>query len=108
MYSFPQLIKKIREEADLTQQEFADALGVSVTLISMVESGQREVSKKLVRQIAEKLKVHPSSITPFLFSNGLLVATDLPPMEKKLIEWGEQLQSHLIKEKAKLLKKYAT
>lgn len=106
MYSFPELIRKIRESADMTQVEFAKALDVSTVLITMVETGQKEVSKKLLRRIAERLDVHPSSITPFLFADEKLKG-NISPVERRFIQWGEQLQDHLIKDRAKLLKKYA-
>ena len=107
MYTFPELIKKIRDEAGLTQAEFAKALGVSAVLIAMVETGQKEVSKNLLIKIAEGLKVHPSSITPFLFSNKNESKDSLSEIEGKFIKWGEKLQEHLIKNRAKLLKQYA-
>ncbi|MFH2004839.1 MAG: helix-turn-helix domain-containing protein [Bacteroidota bacterium] len=107
MYSFPELIKKIRNEAGLTQTEFAKALGVSAVLIAMVETGQKEVSKNLLVKIAEQLNVHPFSITPFLFIDTEKLSNNPPAMEKKIIEWGEKMQTHLIKDRAKLLKKYA-
>jgi transcriptional regulator with XRE-family HTH domain len=107
MYTFPQLIKKIRKEADMTQEEFAQALDVSTILIAMVEGGQREVSKNLLRQLADRLSVHPSSITPFLFADEKLGKNNLSQVEKKFIKLGEQLQDYLIKNRAKLLKKYA-
>ena len=105
MYSFPELIKKIRESADLTQAEFAGVLGVSTVLIAMVETGQKDVSKNLIRRIADLLNVHPSSITPFLFSDEKTTGR-LSPIEKNLIKLGEKLQDHLIKNKAKLLRQY--
>jgi transcriptional regulator with XRE-family HTH domain len=105
MYSFPELIKKIRETAGMTQADFARALGVSAVLIAMVETGQKEVSKNLLRKIAERLDVHPSSITPFLFSDEK--KDTLSSVEKKFIQLGEQLQEHLIKDRAKLLKNHA-
>ena len=107
MYSFPDLIKKIIDEAGLTQAEFAKALGVSATLIAMVETGQKEVSKNLLIKIAELLNVHPSSITPFLFINREKFSKNPSSIEKKFVEWGEKMQTHLIKDRAKLLKKYA-
>ena len=55
MYSFPELIKKIRSEANMTQADFAKAIDVSPVLIAMVESGQKEVSKKLILKLAKKL-----------------------------------------------------
>jgi len=107
MYTFPDLIKKIRDEAGLTQAEFAKALGVSAVLIAMVETGQKEVSKNLLIKIAELLNVHPSSITPFLFIDREKFSKDPSVIDKKFIEWGEKMQTHLIKDRAKLLKKYA-
>ena len=107
MYTFSDLIRKIRDEAGLTQAEFAKALGVSAVLIAMVETGQKEVSKNLLIKIAELLNVHPSSITPFLFIDKEKLSNNPPVIEKKLIEWGEKMQTHLIKDRAKLLKKYA-
>ncbi len=106
MYSFPELIKKIRGEAGLTQAEFAKALGVSTVLITMVETNQKEVSKKLLIKIAERLGVHPSSITPFMFMDKRM-NNNPSAIEKNFIEWGEKMQVHLIKKRAKLLRKYA-
>ena len=93
--------------AGLTQAEFAKALGVSAVLIAMVETGQKEVSKNLLIKIAELLNVHPSSITPFLFIDREKFSKDPSAIDKKFIEWGEKMQTHLIKDRAKLLKKYA-
>ncbi|MDP3779382.1 MAG: helix-turn-helix transcriptional regulator [bacterium] len=107
MYTFPELIKKIRGEAGLTQVEFAKALGVSAVLIAMVETGQKDVSKNLLIKIAEGLKVHPSSITPFLFSDTNEAGGSLSEIEKKFIKWGEKLQEHLVKNRAKLLEQHA-
>jgi transcriptional regulator with XRE-family HTH domain len=107
MLTFPELIKKIREEAGLTQSEFAKALDVSSVLIAMVETGQKEVSKKLVLRLSEKMNVHPSSITPFLFIDKNNPINKVSGIEKKLVELGEQIQIRLIKDKAKLLKRYA-
>ena len=107
MYTFPELIKIIRDEAGLTQAEFAKILGVSTVLIAMVETGQKEVSKKLLIKLADRLNVHPSSITPFLFIDKGKLSKNTPVIEKKFIEWGEKIQTHLIKDRAKLLQKYA-
>lgn len=106
MYTFPQLIRKIREEADLTQAEFAKAIEVSPVLIAMVETGKKEVSKNLVIRLAEKMNVHPSSITPFLFIDKNNSNKNISEIEQMLVKWGEKMQTHLIKDKAKILRKY--
>ncbi|MBI4992490.1 MAG: helix-turn-helix transcriptional regulator [Candidatus Harrisonbacteria bacterium] len=107
MHTFPELLKNIREQGNLTQEELARALGVSTILISMVETGQKEVSKNLVIKLADRLGVHPSSIMPFVFIGENDNLPNLSGIEKTFVEWGEKLQNYLIKVKSKKLKKYA-
>lgn len=107
MYTFPELIKKIRDEAGLTQAEFAKAIGVSAVLIAMVEIGKKEVSKNLLLKLADKMNVHPASITPFLFINKSNPLGSETVTERLLLDWGEKMQILLIKKRAKTLKKYA-
>ena len=83
-----------------------EALGVSTVLISMIETNQKEVSKKFLITLAEKMKVHPASITPFLFVNEDEPVRQHTKIEKHLAKWGEQMQELLIKDRAKLLKKH--
>lgn len=107
MYTFPQLIRKIRDAAELTQAEFAEALGVSVVLVTMIETGQKEVSKKLLLKLAECMNVHPASLTPFLFTDPKDSFKNSSKTEQVMIEWGEKMQDMLIKDRSNLLKKYA-
>lgn len=107
MYSFPSLFRKIREESDLTQKEFAEKLSVSTILISMIESGQKEVSKNLIIKLSKILEVHPASITPFLFADNNINHKNLSSIEKTLIKKGEELQVFLIKRRSKNFKIHA-
>lgn len=107
MHTFPDLIKKIRKEVGMTQAEFAKSLGVSTVLVSMIETGQKEVSKKLLTRIADRLDVHPSSITPFLFTDNCN-DRDLSGIEASFLQAGEKLQNYLIKNRAKRLREYVS
>lgn len=107
MYTFPELIKKIRNEAGLTQAEFAKAVDVSPVLIAMVESSQKEVSKNLLRKIADRLEVQPASITPFLYGYEATDGQKLSAIERQFLNLGTKLQNHLVKTKSKNLRKYA-
>jgi len=104
MYSFPEVIRRIREEAGLTQPEFAKKIDVSPILVSMIETGQKPVSKKMIEKIAEKLEVHPASITPFLYLDEDFSNKKIGAIERNIIEQVEKLQDLLIKKKSKLLK----
>lgn len=105
MYTFPDLIKKIRSQAGLTQEELARVLDVSTVLISMIETGQKEVSKGFITRLAEKLEVRPGSIIPFVFSEQEKPAK-LSGIERTLVDLGEKLQDQLINVRAKKLKQY--
>ena len=106
MYTFPELIKKIRNESGLTQEQFAKVLSVSPILVSMIEVGQKEVSKNFIKKLADMLEVHPSSITPFLFIDSEFNKNDVSNIERGLIDFGEKIQEHLINQKAQKLRRY--
>ena len=105
MYTFPDLIKQIRKESNLTQNEFAKRIGVSTVLISMIETGQKNVSKSLVKKLSTKLGVHPSVLAPFVFTENIKSSPPLSTLEKQLLEVGTKMQLHLIKVKSKNLRK---
>lgn len=108
MYTFPELLKRLREESNLTQSELAAILGVSTVLVSMIETEQKEVSKGFITRLADKLGVQPASIMPFMFMAKEIAGKDLGAPEKALISIGERLQAYLIKKKAKKLRQYAS
>jgi transcriptional regulator with XRE-family HTH domain len=107
MYSFPELIKAIREEASFTQGQFAEAVGVSAILVAMIESGQKNVSKNFVVKLAKLMDVHPASISPFLLIRKNEPVEAISGIERMFIKFGERMQTHLIKDRAQFLKKYA-
>src|SRR3989344_2973128 len=104
MYNFPDLLKQIRSEGDLTQEDLARALKVSTVLISMIETGQKDVSKNFIERLANKLHVHPSSIAPFVLTGDNM--QKLSNIEKTLVAVGEKLQTYLIKTKSKKLRQH--
>ena len=106
MITFPVLIKEIRKEAGLNQLDFAKKLGVSAALIAMIETGQKDVSKKFIVRLAEVLRVHPTSITPFLFY-AEAYKNDLSKLEMQFFDFGNKMQIELIKKRAKYLKNEA-
>ncbi|MFA5129985.1 MAG: helix-turn-helix transcriptional regulator [Patescibacteria group bacterium] len=106
MYSFSEFLKKIREESDLRQEDLARILGVSTILVSMIETGQKDVSKKFIKVLADKMGVSPISITPFLILEKETTFKHISHTEKTFIRLAEKLQIHLIQMKAKNLKRY--
>jgi transcriptional regulator with XRE-family HTH domain len=105
MKTFPELIRQIRDVAELTQSEFAEELGVSKVLIAMVESGQKDPSKKLLIKLADRLDVHPMAIAPFLFDGNTSSNNNLSSIENRLVSFGEDLQDKLILKRAVKLRR---
>ena len=67
--SFGSKIKEIRNKMELTQAEFAEAIGCGQTAVSQYEIGQRRPSYKIAKAIislakAKKIKVTLMDIFP--------------------------------------------
>ena len=58
----PIVIRRFRDEAGLSQQQFADSLGVSKGFISALEGGRSVPNLDRFIQIADVLSVHPSKL----------------------------------------------
>lgn len=103
MHTFPDLLKQIRAKANLTQEDLAKVLGVSTVLITMIETGKKQVSRNFIQKLAEKLGVNPSSITPFALIEKDINLRKLSGIERSLVEVGQKLQDYLIEKKARKL-----
>lgn len=53
-----ELLRDIRKEYNLNQEQFAKRIGVSTVLISMAEIGTRPVSRHLLQKICNKLNIY--------------------------------------------------
>lgn len=52
-------IKKLRKEAKLSQEEFAEKLNCSREFISRVENLKEKVSLKMILKLSELFKINP-------------------------------------------------
>ncbi len=50
-------LRQIRESAGLTQEQFAEILGISVSAYKKVESGENQVSLSSLRNLYQKMQV---------------------------------------------------
>ena len=57
MSDFGEYLSRIRTEKGLSQQDLADALGMTQAAISQLESGKRVATPKTVKRLAEALQV---------------------------------------------------
>ncbi len=103
MLSFSDFIKQIRTVNNVSQEALAQSLEVSPVLISMLESGQREPSKNLLKIMAAKMRVHPASITPFIFDLPHPATEDLAGLEKQMVRLGEKYQTEIINKTSRRL-----
>lgn len=52
-------VRRIRKDRQLSQEEFAECLGVHRTYLGAIERGERNLSLKSVEALASTLKVAP-------------------------------------------------
>jgi len=50
-------IRQFRMEKNLTQEEFAEEIGISVSYVGQIERGQRKASIKTLESIGDRLEV---------------------------------------------------
>ncbi len=65
-YSFGTWIKRRRKALDLTQQQLAQQIGCSPSLIFKIESDERRPSRQMAELLAEKLDIPPEQRPNFL------------------------------------------
>ena len=55
-------IKQMREKAGMSQQDVANACGISRSMVSSIELGERGASAHVVKRLSDALSVDPMSI----------------------------------------------
>ncbi len=66
---FGQRLREIRATQRMTQEEFAELVGMSVDFLSLIERGRNAPSFETLDRIAKKLKLPVADL--FTFSDGL-------------------------------------
>jgi transcriptional regulator with XRE-family HTH domain len=59
---FAKRLRKLRRNADFTQEQLAEKVGVSADFISQVERGINSPSFETMQKLAEVLEVDPSEL----------------------------------------------
>ena len=63
--NFGEQVKKLRMEAGLSQEEFAERLGIHRTYVSFIERGQRNPSLLMIFKISRILKIKLPAVFDF-------------------------------------------
>lgn len=58
-------IQKLRKSVGMSQEKFAEHIGISRTHIGHIEQGRKEASLQLLQRIAKALKVKVNELIPF-------------------------------------------
>ena len=95
-------IKEARNNQNLTQEELADELNISVAFLSRVETGKSHINLKRLTQIAEFLKVSPG----YLLTGSNTTSKDyLKEDFKNILDKCSPEQQKLISEISELVSK---
>lgn len=65
LQNFGLQVKKLRLEAGLSQEEFAEKLGIHRTYMSFIERGQRNPSLKMLFKISRAMKIKLPTLFDF-------------------------------------------
>ena len=90
--SFSCRLRQAREQAGLTQQAFADKLGVTKSAIGNYENGVSSPKWDVLVKIFDILHVEPNFLYQDDFSSdGLPLTRALPPIQVSLLDAFDQL-----------------
>jgi predicted ATPase/transcriptional regulator with XRE-family HTH domain/Tfp pilus assembly protein PilF len=64
--SFGQLVKQLRKDYGLTQEDFAEQVGCSIETVSKIERGERRPSKQVAERMAQVLNLPPEERASFI------------------------------------------
>ena len=59
---FGEVVRRLREERSLTQDQLAERAGISGTYVGFIERGDSVPTLTVILQIAEALKVRPAEL----------------------------------------------
>lgn len=62
---FGRNLREIREQKKLSQEDVANAIGISVTYYAGIERGEENPTFAVIRHICKALKINSSDILPF-------------------------------------------
>lgn len=85
MVNFGAIIKKYREQLDITQKKLSDDLDVTSTYLSAIENGRKEPSLALLKKICKAIGI-PEEV---LFWESVQIKDGLSSDEIKAIEFAK-------------------
>ena len=66
---FGEAVRRLRKTRGISQEEFADLIGIHRTYIGGIERGERNPTLTTIWKIANALEVHPRDLLPLSTQN---------------------------------------
>lgn len=94
-YKIGQRIRKYRKAAELTQEQLAETVGISVTHMSHIETGNTKMSLPVAADIAKALSVHVDAL---LYEKPVVSRTEIEDGILEVLQscWCKSCRSGLI------------
>ena len=89
--SFASCLKQAREDANFTQQELANALGITKSAVGNYENGVSSPKWDILLKIFDVLHVEPNFLYQDSFSPESDTTTNLTPQQSALLSSFDQL-----------------
>lgn len=79
------VIRSLRGAAGMNQRQLADSVGISASMLSLVESGRREPTIRLLRDIARELEIPAAVLLVGALTGDPDDLRSLPPKEAEKV-----------------------
>lgn len=100
-YKIGDKVRKYRKAINLSQEELSEKIGISVTHMSHIETGNTKLSLPVLVALAEALDVHTDDLLFDMPSNKNIILTEL----NELLETCSEKELSVITDVVKILKK---
>ncbi len=97
MESFPEILKRLREEKKVPLRIVSESVGIDQAILSKLENGQRRASREQVRKFASYYNVSENDLTIAWLSDKIVYELENEDMAIKALQVAEEKVSYILK-----------
>ncbi|MBP7508890.1 MAG: nucleotidyltransferase domain-containing protein [Prolixibacteraceae bacterium] len=104
MESFPEILKRLREEKKVPLRIVSESVGIDQAVLSKLENGQRRASREQVCKFASYYNVNDNELMIAWLSDKIVYELENEDLAVKALQVAEEKVSYILKNKVKTKK----
>ena len=104
MESFPEILKRLREEKKVPLRIVSESVGIDQAVLSKLENGQRRASREQVSKFASYYNVNDNELMIAWLSDKIIYELENEDLAVKALQVAEEKVSYILNNKVKAKK----